>query len=102
MDDLFNSLKNCILNFIFRYEEAERDCSLSLKLDQTYVKALHRRAAARIELKKYEHAENDLLQVLQYEPKNAESKKQLEKVRAMMSKKEEKVVYIYTHSLLIL
>lgn len=52
-----------------KFTAAEEDCTLSLKLDNTYVKALQRRAAARESLGKLELAKSDLEQVLKYEPK---------------------------------
>lgn len=90
-------LINQFFLYFLRYGEAENDCNFSLKLDQTYVKALQRRAAARIEMQKYEYAEEDLLKVLQYEPKNIESKSQLEKLRSKMNKKLEEVQHSYLH-----
>ncbi|XP_018574394.1 RNA polymerase II-associated protein 3 [Anoplophora glabripennis] len=68
------------------FEEAERDCTLSIKLDKTYVKAYQRRAAAREVLNKLEHAEFDLSKVLALEPKNKESREALEKLRKKLGK----------------
>ncbi|KAJ8925967.1 hypothetical protein NQ315_009820 [Exocentrus adspersus] len=70
------------------YEEAEKDCTLSLKLDSTYVKAYQRRAAAREALNKLEHAECDLSKVLELEPKNKESNESLGKLRAKLGRTE--------------
>ncbi|KAL3285985.1 hypothetical protein HHI36_000499 [Cryptolaemus montrouzieri] len=61
--------------------KAESDCTTSLKLDKTYVKAYQRRAAARESLNKLEEAKLDLLRVLEFEPKNAESLMKLEKLK---------------------
>lgn len=67
------------------------------------MKALLRRAAARIKLQKFEHAEADLLSVLEYEPKNMESLKQLQDLRNKTNKREENVVGIkITHYSLII
>lgn len=44
-------------------------------------------------MQKFEHAENDLLKVLEYEPRNVESKGELQKLRSKMNKKEETVYY---------
>lgn len=55
------------------FSAAEEDCTLSLRLDHTYVKALQRRAAARENLGKLDMAQNDLELVLNFEPKNKES-----------------------------
>lgn len=38
------------------YAEAEKDCSLSLALDDSYVKAYYRRATARVKLQKQDDA----------------------------------------------
>ncbi|CAH1163900.1 unnamed protein product [Phaedon cochleariae] len=73
-----------------KFEEAERDCELSLKLDPTYVKAYQRRAAARTSLNKLEHAESDLLRVIELEPKNKESLGELNKLRQKLKQKVEK------------
>ena len=39
-----------------RYAAAEKDCDISISLDDKYVKAWMRRAAAKTKLKKYESA----------------------------------------------
>ena len=41
---------------LYRYGDAERDCSLALALDDTYVKAYFRRATARVKLGKLKEA----------------------------------------------
>ncbi|GJQ76125.1 putative potential Monad-binding region of RPAP3 [Trypoxylus dichotomus] len=56
------------------YKNAESDCTTALQLDKTYVKAYQRRAAARENLNQITEAHNDLLRVLELEPKNKESK----------------------------
>ncbi|KAJ8965197.1 hypothetical protein NQ317_013349 [Molorchus minor] len=68
--------------------EAEKDCTLSLKLDNTYVKAYQRRAAAREALKKFEEAEYDTLKVLELEPKNKESRITLERIKKQLGRAE--------------
>lgn len=70
------------------FEEAEKDCTLSLKLDNTYVKAYQRRAAAREALNQLDYAEFDLSRVLELEPKNKESKEALEKLRKKLGKSD--------------
>lgn len=65
----------------FSFLAAEEDCTLSLRLDGTYVKALQRRAAAREGLGKVLQAAEDWLSVLQLEPKNKEALLALEKNR---------------------
>lgn len=64
----------------FRWKEAESDCTTALQLDKTYVKAYQRRAAAREKLGQLTEAKADLEKVLEYEPKNTESKRALEKL----------------------
>ncbi|XP_054010521.1 RNA polymerase II-associated protein 3 isoform X1 [Hylaeus anthracinus] len=53
---------------------AESDCSAAIQLDETYVKAYHRRATARMNLKQYKEAKQDLEKVLKLEPSNKEAK----------------------------
>lgn len=72
---------------IFRWKEAESDCTTALQLDKTYVKAYQRRAAARVELGQLCEAKLDLEQVFKYEPKNSESKTALNKVEELLKKK---------------
>ncbi|XP_066259569.1 RNA polymerase II-associated protein 3 [Euwallacea similis] len=64
---------------------AEADCTLALRLDSTYVKALQRRASARESLGKFELAISDLQLALSHEPKNTETKAALERVRKKLS-----------------
>lgn len=53
---------------------AEADCSSAIQLDETYVKAYHRRATARMELKQYKEAKKDIEKILTLEPSNKEAK----------------------------
>ncbi|RZC32346.1 RNA polymerase II-associated protein 3, partial [Asbolus verrucosus] len=71
--------------------KAETDCTTSLKLDNTYVKAYQRRALAREVLNKPEEAELDLLKVLELEPKNKEAKKNLDNLRNQLNKTQKVV-----------
>ncbi|KAG5890472.1 hypothetical protein JTB14_013414 [Gonioctena quinquepunctata] len=73
-----------------KFEETEKDSSLALKLDPAYVKAYQRRAAARLNLNKLEHAEMDLLKVLEYEPKNKESRIELDKIQQRLNRSTSK------------
>lgn len=41
---------------LYRFTEAEEDCSLALALDSSYVKAYYRRATARVKLGKLQEA----------------------------------------------
>ena len=56
------------------FYSAESDCSTALQLDGSYVKAYHRRATARMNLKQYKEAKHDLEKVLKLEPSNKEAK----------------------------
>ncbi|CAL7948476.1 unnamed protein product [Xylocopa violacea] len=56
------------------FYSAESDCSAAIQLDGTYVKAYHRRATARMNLKQYKEARKDLEKVLKLEPSNKEAK----------------------------
>lgn len=70
---------------------AEADCTSALQFDSKYVKALQRRAAARIGLKQYNEAIGDLKKVLEIEPKNKESRKELERVEKHVENKKVKL-----------
>ena len=53
-----------------RYAAAELDCSEAIARDPAYVKAICRRATARVALKNYEGARSDYSLVLDLEPSN--------------------------------
>jgi len=55
-------------------------------LDPTYVKAYHRRANARVSLKRVNEAIQDFEKVLQLEPKNKLAKNELDKLKEQMAK----------------
>ncbi|KAL6423103.1 hypothetical protein ACFW04_010534 [Cataglyphis niger] len=59
---------------------AEADCSSAIQLDETYVKAYHRRATARMELKQYKEAKKDIEKILTLEPLNKEAKALLSQI----------------------
>lgn len=66
-----------IIEFVILYYSlysAEADCSSAIQLDETYVKAYHRRATARMELKQYKEAKEDIEEILTLEPSNKEAK----------------------------
>nr|CAD7264150.1 unnamed protein product [Timema shepardi] len=62
------------------YRSAETDCTASLQLDGSYVKAYQRRAAARVALGQLAEARADLESVLEREPNNSASRSELGKV----------------------
>ncbi|XP_032662828.1 RNA polymerase II-associated protein 3 isoform X2 [Odontomachus brunneus] len=59
---------------------AEADCSSSIQIDDTYVKAYHRRATARMGLKHYKEAKLDIEKVLTLAPSNKEAKALLSEI----------------------
>ncbi|KAK6635633.1 hypothetical protein RUM44_000887 [Polyplax serrata] len=65
---LYNNLARCHLHYK-NYSNVVELCDNSIKINSS-VKALYRRAVAYIELKEYECAENDLVQLLKLEPRN--------------------------------
>ena len=88
--------------FCLRYGAAEVDCTASLELDRTYVKALARRATARYKLGKLELAKVDYEEVLIIQPNNKQAITELQKIdkvmfffssRIRMSSSKLKVVY---------
>ncbi|XP_044738856.1 RNA polymerase II-associated protein 3-like [Chrysoperla carnea] len=66
------------------FVNAEIDCTNSLRLDSTYVKALQRRAAARIQLTQLNEALKDLTKVMELEPNNRESLSEITKLKAKL------------------
>jgi len=71
-----------------QYGAAERDASMAVSIDGTYIKAYQRRASARIGLGKLEEAIKDFEKVLELEPKNKAAKAEKEKIEAMVKDKE--------------
>ncbi|XP_011637752.1 RNA polymerase II-associated protein 3 [Pogonomyrmex barbatus] len=59
----------------------EADCSSAIQLDKTYVKAYHRRATARIGLKQYKEAIEDIKKMIDLEPHNKEAEALLNQVK---------------------
>ncbi|XP_047356002.1 RNA polymerase II-associated protein 3 isoform X1 [Vespa velutina] len=66
---------------------AEADCSTAIQLDSTYVKAYHRRAITRLELKQYKEAKEDLEKILKLEPSNKEAQVKLTQVNKKLEAK---------------
>jgi len=60
---------------------AEADCSSAIQLDNTYVKAYHRRVTARLGLKQYEEAMKDVQKIAELEPCNKETETLLNQVK---------------------
>lgn len=61
-------------------KSADADCTSALLLNDSYVKALQRRAVAKEGLKQYQEALDDLYKVLELEPHNKETKKELDRL----------------------
>ncbi|CAD1478853.1 unnamed protein product, partial [Heterotrigona itama] len=59
---------------------AESDSSAAIQLDDNYVKAYHRRATARMNIKQYKEAKRDLETVLKLEPSNKEANLLLDQI----------------------
>nr|XP_012145173.1 PREDICTED: RNA polymerase II-associated protein 3 [Megachile rotundata]XP_012145174.1 PREDICTED: RNA polymerase II-associated protein 3 [Megachile rotundata] len=74
------------------FYSAESDCSAAIQLDETYVKAYHRRATARMNLKQYKEAKQDLEKVLKLEPSNKEAKILLAKTEKQIKVSESPAV----------
>ncbi|XP_015185919.1 PREDICTED: RNA polymerase II-associated protein 3-like isoform X2 [Polistes dominula] len=66
---------------------AEADCTTAIQLDSQYVKAYHRRALSRLELKQYKEAKEDLEKILQLEPSNKEAQAKLAQVNKKLEPK---------------
>ncbi|CBQ71828.1 conserved hypothetical protein [Sporisorium reilianum SRZ2] len=69
-----------------KYIDAERDCTTALSLSPNNVKALYRRATARVGADRLELAIADYEAVLRLDPKNAEAKAGLAKARQELGK----------------
>ena len=71
-------------------KEAEADCTVALDLDPTYVKALQRRATARLRLGRLEESLSDFEGVLRLEPGDRLAKGEVERIeKALAAKKEQ-------------
>lgn len=72
-----------------KLNEVEIDSTASLHLDDKYVKAYQRRAAARQQLGKLAEAREDLLKIIELEPKNVQAKKDLAAIDAKFKPENE-------------
>ncbi|KII90798.1 hypothetical protein PLICRDRAFT_39384 [Plicaturopsis crispa FD-325 SS-3] len=73
-----------------KYEDAERDCTTVLTLSSSNVKALFRRAQARVGLVKYTEALQDLNEALRLEPSNESVKQEIQKVAGLIEKSQKR------------
>lgn len=62
---------------LYRFEEAEADCTTALQLDARFLKAYYRRATARLSLRKLSGAKQDLSALLSLDPSNKEAREKL-------------------------
>ncbi|XP_014212467.1 RNA polymerase II-associated protein 3 [Copidosoma floridanum] len=65
---------------------ADADCTQAIKLDGNYIKAYHRRATARMELKRYKDAQKDFEKILELDPTNKEASLKLKQVEEKINK----------------
>lgn len=85
---------NCVILYYSLYS-AEADCSSAIQLDETYVKAYHRRARARMELKQYKEAKKDIEKILILEPSNKEAKALLSQIDKRLENLKVCILYFY-------
>lgn len=78
---LYNNMAGCQLHFK-NYKYVIELCNKSLEIAQS-LKAYYRRGLAFIELREYEKAENDLIEVLKLEPKNKVALEKIHLVRSL-------------------
>uniref|UniRef100_A0A8C4Z6L3 RNA polymerase II-associated protein 3 n=1 Tax=Gadus morhua TaxID=8049 RepID=A0A8C4Z6L3_GADMO len=64
-----------------KFSVAESDCNLAIALDSNYFKAFARRGAARFALEKYDSALEDYETVLKLDPRNADAKTEVNKIK---------------------
>jgi len=84
------------------FKLAISDCTYSLKLDITYVKAYQRRSAAYMAIKMYDEAIKDLNEILKLEPNNKQAKMDLEvannKIKQVAVQKNSDIIIKKTNS----
>ena len=73
------------------FKQVENDCDQALNLDPNYVKALQRRAYARVALKKYEDAGADFRKALNLDPNNKIMKTEIDKLQPFLKTADSKV-----------
>ncbi|KAG8741274.1 hypothetical protein FRC10_003056 [Ceratobasidium sp. 414] len=71
-------------------EDAERDCSMVLELQSTNVKAMFRRAQARVELGRFTDARADLVAAAKADPGNAAIRAEFTKVEELITEAAKK------------
>lgn len=78
-----------------QYSLAEEHCEKALAIDSKNIKALYRRAVARMEQGKYIESKQDLLKTLEYDPNNTAAHKMLRKLKNMEKESDVKLGKIY-------
>ncbi|CAL8278590.1 unnamed protein product [Gadus morhua 'NCC'] len=68
-----------------KFSVAESDCNLAIALDSNYFKAFARRGAARFALEKYDSALEDYETVLKLDPRNADAKTEVNKIKKVIA-----------------
>lgn len=75
------SVEYCtIIALCYSLHSTEADCSSAIQLDEKYVKAYHRRATARMGLKQYKEAKQDVEKILTLESTNKEARALLDQI----------------------
>ncbi|KAK2957460.1 putative RNA polymerase II-associated protein 3 [Blattamonas nauphoetae] len=83
-NDIILCNKAAALSKLNRFEEAERDCSLALSLNPSYVKCWHRRATIRKSMRKFQQALDDLNRGLEIDPSNETIKSEITEVNKLI------------------
>jgi len=76
-----------------RYEEAERYCSKALDIDESYDKAILRRARCRMKLEKFEEAIRDYEAAHRKDPSNKELRHKIKEAQLELKKAKRKDYY---------
>lgn len=71
---------------------AEADCTSAIQIDNTYVKAYHRRATTRMGLRQYKEAKQDIEKILTLEPSNKETKALLSQVNKQLENSAVRII----------
>ena len=73
---------------IGKYEQAETDCTKSIKLSPNYVKGYLRRGAARKALGKFNFALSDFQKALKIQPKNTQARNEVNGIKQILETKK--------------
>jgi tetratricopeptide (TPR) repeat protein len=78
-----------------QYSLAEEHCEKALAIDSKNIKALYRRAVARMEQGKYIESNKDLLTILEYDPSNTAAHQMLRRLKSMEKESNAKLGKMY-------